>query len=564
MRPLSIRIRGKLLIIVAAASLALVVLGIGGIRFSYEQMIADRLMMMRNIIDNAISIASSLQQAAESGRMTKDQALIALHDQLDLMRFGAAKDYTYAIDMNGVALANAGNPKIEGLNLIANVGPDGRAVTAEVVAGAKAHGEGVIRHLWARPGEPKVLVEKLGYYKAFPYFNAVLGTGVFIDDINAAFYELATKYAIAVGIMILLTIALTWQIGRTIVVPLKSLGVSMQKLAAGDTASSIVGLDRSDEIGGMAAAVQVFKDNMIRANRLADEQEQFKDVASVAQKHAMNQTADAFQAKVGGLVSVLSEAAAALETTAGTMSGTAAQANLKASTVASAASAASKGVVMVATAAEELTTSISQISRQVAQSAMITGQAVVNAQRTDGIVQALALGAERIEDVVGLITNIAGQTNLLALNATIEAARAGDAGKGFAVVASEVKSLATQTAKATEAIRTQIAQIQSATKEAVDAIRTITTTIEEVSAIAISISAAVEEQSVATGEIARNVQETMEAAQAVTANISGVGAAATETGRAAGEVLGSAKNLSRQADQLTNEVSSFIAEVRAA
>jgi signal transduction histidine kinase len=139
MRPLSIRIRGKLLIIVAAASLALVVLGIGGIRFSYEQMIADRLMMMRNIIDNAISIASSLQQAAESGRMTKDQALIALHDQLDLMRFGAAKDYTYAIDMNGVALANAGNPKIEGLNLIANVGPDGRAVTAEVVAGAKAH-----------------------------------------------------------------------------------------------------------------------------------------------------------------------------------------------------------------------------------------------------------------------------------------------------------------------------------------------------------------------------------------------------------------------------------------
>jgi methyl-accepting chemotaxis protein len=562
MRTPSIKIRGKLFIIVAAAATALIVLGVGGMRFSYDQMIADRIAMLRNITDDSISIAGSLQQAVESGKMSKEQALVALHDQLDLMRFGAARDYTYANTLDGVAFANAGNPKIEGQNLMANVGPDGRAVVAEIVAGAKAHGEGVIRNLWPRPGQQTVLVEKLGYYKAFPFFNLVLGTGVYIDDINNTYYGLATKYAAAVGAMVLLTIALTWRIGRTITVPLNDIGVSMQKISAGDTGAVIAGLDRRDEIGSMAAAVRVFKDSMVSANRVALEQEQAKAAASAAERQAIQQTVDDFHAKVGGLVSVLSSAATALEMTAGTMSGTAAQANRQASTVASAAASASKGVATVAAAAEELTASISEISGQVSQSAKLTGQAVADAQRTDGIVQALALGAERIGDVVGLIASIAGQTNLLALNATIEAARAGDAGKGFAVVASEVKSLATQTAKATEDIRTQIAQIQSATKEAVDAIRTITTTIEEVSAIAISISAAVEEQSAATGEIARNVQETAESAQSVTANISGVHEAATATGSAASAVLGAAAAMSRQTAEMTSEINGFMVRIR--
>jgi methyl-accepting chemotaxis protein len=221
-------------------------------------------------------------------------------------------------------------------------------------------------------------------------------------------------------------------------------------------------------------------------------------------------------------------------------------------------------VQTVAAAAEQLTASISEISRQVAQSAQRSGQAVADAQRTDVIVRALAEAAEKIGHVVGLISNIAGQTNLLALNATIEAARAGDAGKGFAVVASEVKSLANQTAKATEEIGAQIGQIQAATQEAVLAIQGITGTIEEVSAIAVSIAAAVEEQGAATGEIARNVQQTAKSARDVTTNIAGVNRAATETGLAAGQVLDAAGDLSRQAEQLTREVGGFLAEVRAA
>jgi methyl-accepting chemotaxis protein len=369
---------------------------------------------------------------------------------------------------------------------------------------------------------------------------------------------------VVVGVIAVLCIGAGWSLIHGISAPIGRMTAAMRRLADRDMSSDIPGVGRGDEIGSMAAAVLVFKDNMIRADRLAGEQEQIKVAAAVAQKSAMNKTADAFQNKVGGLVSMLSSGATELEATARAMTGTATRTNGQAASVVAAAEEASAGVGTVAAAAEQLTSSISEISRRVTQSTKITGQAVADARRTDVIVRALAEGAEKIGHVVGLITNIAGQTNLLALNATIEAARAGDAGKGFAVVASEVKSLANQTAKATEEIGVQIAQIQSATKEAVDAIRGITGTIEEVSSISMSIAAAVEEQGAATAEIARNVQQTAHSAREVTVNIGGVSQAATETGAAAAQVLSAAGDLSRQAEQLTSEVGSFVAEVRAA
>jgi methyl-accepting chemotaxis protein len=373
-----------------------------------------------------------------------------------------------------------------------------------------------------------------------------------------------TLVFVLLSAMTVLCIGIGWFLIRGISVPISQMTVAMRRLADRDMSSDVPGVGRGDEIGSMATAVLVFKDNMIRADQLAGEQEQIKATAAVAQKSAMNKTADAFQNKVGGLVSMLSSGATELEATARAMAATATRTNGQATTVEAAAEEASVGVSTVAAAAEELTASISEISRQVAQSSKITGRAVADAQRTDVIVRALAEGAEKIGHVIGLITNIAGQTNLLALNATIEAARAGDAGKGFAVVASEVKSLANQTAKATEEIGAQIAQIQSATKEAVEAIRGITGTIEEVSSISISIAAAVEEQGAATAEIARNVQQTAQSAYDVTTNIGGVSQAATETGAAASQVLSAAGDLSRQAEQLTSEVARFIAEVRAA
>ena len=284
----------------------------------------------------------------------------------------------------------------------------------------------------------------------------------------------------------------------------------------------------------------------------------------IEQKATMVKLANAFEADIGAMTGALATSSTEMQATARSMSTTAGQTSERAGKVAAAAEEAGAGMQTVAAAAEELSSSITEISRQVAQSASVTAHAVSDAQRTDAIVRALADGARKIGNVVGLITNIAGQTNLLALNATIEAARAGDAGKGFAVVASEVKSLAQQTAKATDEIGSQIGQIQAATEEAVNAISGIAATIEKVSEIAASIASAVEQQGAATSEITRNVQQTTHAAQEMTANIADVNRAAGDTGTAAVKVLHVATDLSQQFDKLSAKVNTFVTSVRAA
>jgi methyl-accepting chemotaxis protein len=369
--------------------------------------------------------------------------------------------------------------------------------------------------------------------------------------------------AVAASIVSVLGVLLAWLIGRGIVNPITMMTAVMRRLADGDTEGEIPARDRRDEIGAMAVTVQVFKDNMIKADQAAVA-EQVERAAKEQRAARMEALVRGFEAKVANLVGLLASSATEMEATARSMSGTAGQTTQQAESVAGAAEEASAGVQTVAASAEELSSSISEISRQVAQSAKITEKAVTDARRTDATVRALADGAQRIGQVVELIRSIAGQTNLLALNATIEAARAGDAGKGFAVVASEVKGLAGQTAKATEEIAAQIAQLQASTGEAVDAIKGITAVIEEVSTIATAIASAVEEQGAATAEIARNVQQTAGSAQLVTTNIAGVSQGAASTGAAADQVLSAAGELSRQAESLSAEVSGFVSDVRAA
>ncbi len=350
---------------------------------------------------------------------------------------------------------------------------------------------------------------------------------------------------------------------KNVSTPVRKITDVMKRLAAKDMQVEIEGVGRKDEIGAMAQCVQVFKDNMIEADRLAAAQ-RVEAAAKETRADCLTGLTKAFEAKVGAMVATVSSAATELQATAGSMSGTAGQTNTQATSVATAAQQASANVQTVAVAAEQLTASVAEITRQVAQSAQMAGRAAADAKRTDEIVQALAQAAARIGDVVGLITTIASQTNLLALNATIEAARAGDAGKGFAVVASEVKSLAHQTAKATEEIAAQIGQIQSATREAVTAIGGINGTINELSGISTSIAAAVEQQGAATQEIARNVQQAAAGTEEVTSSIQRVSQGASETGAAAEQLLGAAGELSHQSEQLTAEVREFVAGVRAA
>jgi methyl-accepting chemotaxis protein len=558
-----LKIRTKLASIVVLAALTVCAIIAIAASLSERRMLDDRVAQLRTAVDMMVGMAQTLQDEVTAGKMTLAEAKNQFRLRGRKMTFDNGQAYGVVYNADTSLLLNAALPQIEGK--ITGATDSNGVVVADAQIGAAKKGPegGTGSYLYPRPGQT-VPVRKMIYAREFTPWNIVVSFGLYVDDVDADVNALMWRLgAIGAGLVALMAV-LSWLIARDVLGALDRQRSRMQRIAGGSLDQPVEEVERGDEIGRMAETLEVLRQTAMTARALEAEQVATKQQAENEKRQALIALADRFDASVGSLVGLMASGSTALETTAQSMTGTAERTNRQASVVNSAASEASTRVQTVAAAAEELSSSIGEISRQVAQSANITARAVDNARRTDTIVRALADGAHQIEHVAELISSIAGQTNLLALNATIEAARAGEAGRGFAVVAAEVKSLASQTAEATKEIGTRITQIQGATREAVEAIQGITATIEEVSAIATTIGSAIEEQGAATAEIARNVTQTAQATQDVTTNIGGVSAAANETGGAAGLVLTAASNLSKQAEQLSGEVNTFLAGVRAA
>jgi methyl-accepting chemotaxis protein len=384
-----------------------------------------------------------------------------------------------------------------------------------------------------------------------------------IQSVHAEIRDARAVYVVSLMAVSAIAIVAVWLVSNRISRPVTVMAEAMHKLAGGALETETPYAGRRDEIGAIAGAVQVFKETAQEAQRLAAERERQR-AASEARAHRREELAQAFDAKVTGVLEMVTDSAGKMHATAGAMAATAEETSRQSGAAAAASEQASSHVQTVASATEELASSVGEIGRQVALSTKVAQQAVSEASDTNEAVKGLSEVSGKIARVVELINSIASQTNLLALNATIEAARAGEAGKGFAVVANEVKTLASQTSKATEVIGQQIADMQQVTHHVVDAIDKIGGTIGEISKIAAAIATAVEQQSAATQEIARNVQEAALGTSEVSQNIAGVSAAAGETGQAAGQVLEASRALAKEADALRGEVDRFLAGVKAA
>ena len=374
-------------------------------------------------------------------------------------------------------------------------------------------------------------------------------------DINQRTADVLFGFLVAMGAAVLVAALLCLYLFRVIREPITKLVSDLEIIADRTNRDSLaLTIDRGDEFGPVAQSLQELRAGLDEAAEMEARQKRMEELHKRERQETMERLAKQFEMTVGGVVNSVGDAAGNLTASSSTMSAAADQAGNQAMAVASASEQAAANVQTVASAAEELSSSIQEISRQVADSTRIASDAVEEIEQTTARVQGLTDAANRIGEVVNLITDIAEQTNLLALNATIEAARAGEAGKGFAVVASEVKNLASQTAKATEEISQQVAGIQTATQASATAITGISTTIGRMSEITASVAAAVEEQGAATAEIARNVEQASAGTQDVSSNIQGVTAAVTETTEVSYTISAAASELSTQADSLLNEV----------
>jgi methyl-accepting chemotaxis protein len=516
---------------------------------------------LEQLVDVAIGALDAHKKLADSGAMPVAEAKKRALSVIQNMRYGHG-DYFSARDLDGTTLMNAGNPKNAGQKRDDVKDARGKYYVREFNAMMRSPaGKGWVTHYTPRPGSD-VGIEKTTFLKLYRPWGIAVQTGVYTDDIDQEIHA-AMGQAAAITFVLVLGIGfVTVWIARGIAKPLRNLRTAMMDLAEGRDISAPLTSGRADEIGEMARAVEVFRDNAAK-RAVLEQQAEAEDKAREERQARVDALIGEFRASVGAVLSTVDTSMKRLEDTAETLTRVADEASSQAAEASDASSQAADNVQSVASATTELGSSVEEIGRQLGQANKVVDDATAMATRTNTQVAALAQAAQKIGDVVQLISAIAEQTNLLALNATIEAARAGEAGRGFAVVASEVKTLASQTAKATDEISAQVTGIQSSTNEAVEAIRSIAATMEEIGRFTSAIASTVEEQTATTHEISRNVAQAATGTETVASNVGTVTMAIGEASRSAKAVLGATNELAGSARDLQAAVDKFLEQVAA-
>jgi methyl-accepting chemotaxis protein len=556
-------LRTKFLLLVGLAALGVILTTLAGASATYRRMYDDRIDKLRAVIQGVNSFAAGLKAQETAGKMTHEQAVAAMAQFVHTMRFDMGDGYLTVSSFEGIISLHGTDPRRENKPTTA-AAANGMTVpqlVAQVLKDGKD--DGVISYAFPKPGQAEPQ-PKVSYVARFPLWPGYVLAGAYTDDLEADYRASVLRQSLIGAAIMLLIVAAGLLINRDVTKSLDGLAGAMRALADGNIGTVVPGRDRQDALGTMARSVHIFKDHMTEAERLRGEQETNRRNSERERRQDMLDLAAKFEDGVGGLVSSVASAANQLQSTARVMATASQESTQRLATAADTSAEASRNVETVASATEELSASIGEIGRQVVQTTDMIRASVEHAHKSNEQVRGLTVAADKIGDVVKIIRTIAAQTNLLALNATIESARAGEAGKGFAVVASEVKTLANQTAKATEEIAGQIATMQAATQASAFMIGGIVDTIGKINDTAASIAATVEQQAAATRQISASVVQAARGTREVSSHNASVGEAARQTGTAAADVLTSASALSKDSEVLKNQLTAFLREVRAA